>query len=96
MTQGATTLVSLSVETTVFLQLVVNCVMATDIMDRELLSQRNERWDATFIHMDDQNTSDASNRKATLVIDTLIQASDVAHTSTSHEHVSNIFMSYSS
>lgn len=66
-------------------QLVVNAVMATDIMDPDLKKLRNNRWDKAFA------TSTASaknastittnvNRKATIVIEHLIQASDVSHT----------------
>ena len=65
-----------------FRQLVVNGVMSTDIMDRELKEIRNKRWDKAFIHASDSNPKDASDRKATIVIDHLIQASDVSHTST--------------
>jgi class 3 adenylate cyclase len=69
-------------------QLVVNCVMATDIMDPDLKELRNRRWGKAF-HDDintnlGETTNDTSreviNRKATIVIEHLIQASDVAHT----------------
>jgi hypothetical protein len=64
-----------------FRSLVVNCVMATDIMDKDLSAARKARWDAAFA---DQANSDSSqlavNRKATIVIEHLIQASDVVHT----------------
>lgn len=59
----------------------LHSVMATDIMDRDLKTLRNDRWHRAF---DDQtlaeNASVARNRKATIVIEHLIQASDVAHT----------------
>ena len=67
-----------------FRQLVVNSVMATDIFDKDLKAMREARWEKAF-HCDD-NASSASensvsfNRKATIVIEHLIQASDVAHT----------------
>lgn len=80
-----------------FRQLVVNSVMATDIMDKELKQLRNERWDRAF--SDESGCSDkncavhktdccaaARNRKATIVIEHLIQASDVSHTM-QHWHV---------
>lgn len=64
-----------------FRQLVVNTVMATDIMDKDLKALRNKRWDAAFASSsDDPNSRRAVNRKATIVIEHLIQASDVAHT----------------
>jgi hypothetical protein len=70
-----------------FRGLVVNSVMATDIMDKELKTLRNARWDRAFT--EGPLTEDAQttvNRKATIVIEHLIQASDVAHTM-QHWHV---------
>jgi len=64
-------------------QLVVNSVMATDIMDPDLKKLRNGRWDKAFnnTNVENQDTShEAINRKATIVIEHLIQASDVSHT----------------
>ena len=69
-------------------QLVVNCVMATDILDPDLKKLRNGRWEkafhnATLLENDDDAASGEeanNNRKATIVIEHLIQASDVAHT----------------
>ena len=70
-----------------FRQLVVNSVMATDIVDRELGELRKNRWkkafEATVSEVDKQEDL---NRKATIVIEHLIQASDVAHTM-QHWHV---------
>jgi hypothetical protein len=68
-----------------FRQLVVNSVMATDILDKDQQSIRKKRWDKAF--MEPQDTSVRSvtgdvdlNRKATAVLEHIIQASDVAHT----------------
>ena len=73
-----------------FRQLVVNSVMATDIVDKELKNLRNARWDTAFKGQDtmvlESTSRDAVNRKATIVIEHLIQASDVAHTM-QHWHV---------
>ena len=65
-----------------FRQLVVNSVMATDIVDKELGQLRKNRWDRAFKHADDLDDSSKAdvNRKATIVIEHLIQAADVAHT----------------
>ena len=62
--------------------------MATDIVDKELKQLRNNRWDKAF---DDSIISEPAsiqdvNRKATIVIEHIIQASDVAHTM-QHWHV---------
>ena len=67
-----------------FRQLVVQMVMATDVMDKELGLLRKERWQIAF---DTNNTNSAvdddihnANRKATIVLEHLIQAADVSHT----------------
>jgi hypothetical protein len=70
-----------------FRQLLVNSVIATDIFDKELGVLRKSRWQKAF---HDESINDGSrtdiNRKATIVIEHLIQASDVAHTM-QHWHV---------
>lgn len=55
------------------------------LQDKELKTLRNLRWDRAFANkgMDDANMT---NRKATIVIEHLIQASDVAHTM-QHWHI---------
>jgi len=64
-----------------FRQLVVNAVMATDIMDKEQQTVRKKRWEKAFIFEDSNKpTDDDMNRRATAVIEHIIQASDVAHT----------------
>ena len=71
-----------------FRQLVVNAVMATDICDKELGALRKERWNKAFSGTETIGDSQSTiiNRKATIVIEHLIQASDVAHTM-QHWHV---------
>merc|ERR1712176_1587280 len=72
-----------------FRQLVVNSVMATDIMDRDLKKFRDNRWEKAF-HLknefDASHNTENANRMATVVIEHMIQASDVAHTM-QHWHV---------
>ena len=78
-----------------FRQLVVNSVMATDIADKELGALRKKRWQKAF-HPEEcserytidhaPSVVEDSNRKATIVIEHLIQASDVSHTM-QHWHV---------
>jgi hypothetical protein len=65
-----------------FLMLVVNSVMATDIMDKDLKALRNGRWEKAFSEGSrlGESMEVNNNRKATIVIEHLIQASDVAHT----------------
>jgi hypothetical protein len=70
-----------------FRQLVVNCVMATYIMDKDLKTLRNDRWDRAFSDAHVEEPDDVSRScKATIVIEHLIQASDVAHTM-QHWHI---------
>jgi len=67
-------------------QLVINGVMATDLGDKELKTLRNGRWYKAFQQSEQEaapspesNVEDV-NRKATIVIEHLIQAADVSHT----------------
>jgi len=69
-----------------FRHLVVNCVMATDIVDKELGALRKNRWNKAFQVETEDTDQDHVNRKATIVIEHIIQASDVSHTM-QHWHV---------
>jgi 3'5'-cyclic nucleotide phosphodiesterase len=70
-----------------FRQLVVNSLMATDIFDPQLASLRKKRWDTAFFEEHtNENLQVLINRKATIVIEHIIQASDVSHTM-QHWHV---------
>jgi len=71
-----------------FRQLVIQTVLATDIADKELKLLRNARWETAFAETSgvEESPRDVVNRKATIVIEHLIQASDVAHTM-QHWHV---------
>jgi hypothetical protein len=68
-----------------FRQLVVNAAVATDIIDTDLQRLRKHRWDKAF-HGDYSNadTEEDMDGKATIVIEHIIQASDVAHTMQQH------------
>ena len=64
-----------------FRQLMVNIVLATDIMDKSLGALRKERWGKAFAkNSSETHDEEDVNRKATIVLEHLIQASDVAHT----------------
>eukprot|EP00980_Cylindrotheca_fusiformis_P009471 scaffold2070_cov105-Cylindrotheca_fusiformis.AAC.2 len=78
-----------------FRQLVVNTVLATDIVDKELQALRKARWETAFSNVDsaeaavglsDDDIVESEDRKATIVIEHLIQASDVSHTM-QHWHI---------
>lgn len=66
-----------------FRQLVVNVVMATDIFDKDMTAVRNNRWKKAF-HRDQEaaplTQEEDANLKATIVLEHLLQASDVSHT----------------
>lgn len=67
-----------------FRQLIVNMVLATDIFDKELNQLRKNRWQRAFHeNLPDSVTKDL---RATIVMEHIIQASDVAHTM-QHWHV---------
>jgi hypothetical protein len=61
-------------------------------MDKQLKELRNARWEKVFNEMTANSSSESSssifdvNRKATIVLEHLIQASDVSHTM-QHWHV---------
>ena len=76
-----------------FRQLVVNSVMATDIVDKELGTLRKLPWEKAFNKEEKlesmvESSQEAVNHKAKIVIEHLIQASDVSHTM-QHWHVYN-------
>ncbi|KAL3938864.1 MAG: hypothetical protein SGBAC_006303 [Bacillariaceae sp.] len=73
-----------------FRQILINNVLATDIFDKELQGLRKSRWNNAF-HKNgskavERSPLDDINRKATIVMEHLIQASDVSHTM-QHWHV---------
>jgi hypothetical protein len=72
-------------EITRFHQVLVNVVLATDIFDQELNSLRKNRWNKAFseCNLSDEHKNDL---RATIVIEHIIQASDVCHTM-QHWHI---------
>ncbi|GKY95745.1 hypothetical protein MPSEU_000535300 [Mayamaea pseudoterrestris] len=70
-----------------FRQMLVQSVLSTDIMDKELAAKRKERWKKAFAQEKSSATcEELTARKATIVIEHLIQTSDVAHTM-QHWHI---------
>ena len=59
-----------------FRQLLVNVVLATDIFDKELNGARKARWNKAF----SSDGASHADLRATIVIEHIIQASDVSHT----------------
>lgn len=69
-----------------FRQLIVNIVLATDIFDKELNDLRKNRWKRAFSMDKKAEDIHHSNLRATIVLEHIIQASDVSHTM-QHWHV---------
>lgn len=69
-----------------FRQLIVNLVLATDIFDKELGQLRKDRWERAFHSDADLSPSLKNDLRATIVMEHIIQASDVSHTM-QHWHV---------
>jgi 3'5'-cyclic nucleotide phosphodiesterase len=68
-------------EMALFRQVVVNAVMATDLFDKQLKEMRETRWTKSFTGVSaTENDLSTENRKAAIVVDLIIQASDVSHT----------------
>ena len=64
-----------------FRQILVNAVIHTDILDRDLKALLDRRWAKAFRKGSNESVSAAStNLRATLVVEYLMQAADVAHT----------------
>jgi 3'5'-cyclic nucleotide phosphodiesterase len=79
---------STEAELALFRQIVVNAIMATDLFDKDLKVMRESRWTKSFLgHLGNSKSSltsssdtDSGRCKAAIVIDLIIQASDVSHT----------------
>jgi hypothetical protein len=70
-----------------FRQLCINCVIATDVFDKDLTAFREDRWNKAFATESPTLTDEEVwHCKATITIEYIIQASDVAHTM-QHWHV---------
>jgi 3'5'-cyclic nucleotide phosphodiesterase/Adenylate and Guanylate cyclase catalytic domain len=68
-----------------FRQVLINVVLATDIFDKGLNDARKNRWQKAF-HNENVQQQELYSLRATIVIEHIIQASDVAHTM-QHWHV---------
>jgi hypothetical protein len=71
-----------------FRQVLVNVVLATDIFDKELNDLRKARWEKAFSSdvVSNKDLGAFNDLRATIVIEHIIQASDVAHTM-QHWHI---------
>jgi 3'5'-cyclic nucleotide phosphodiesterase len=62
-----------------FRQLLIRCVLATDVSDPTLTASRHERWERAFNGMGGGGGSGDDNLKAAAVLEAISQAADVAH-----------------
>jgi 3'5'-cyclic nucleotide phosphodiesterase/Adenylate and Guanylate cyclase catalytic domain len=71
-----------------FRQLITTIVLATDIMDANLKQRRDQRWDTVFSanSVEHSNDENIRNQEATIIMEYIMQASDIAHTM-QHWHV---------
>ncbi|CAB9529137.1 Receptor-type guanylate cyclase gcy [Seminavis robusta] len=78
-----------SAEEARFRQLVITAIMATDLFDKDLNDQRIQRWTKAFESggsgQEEESPKQALDRKATIVLETLIQVADISHTMTHWE-----------
>ncbi|KAG7352820.1 3'5'-cyclic nucleotide phosphodiesterase [Nitzschia inconspicua] len=67
-----------------FRQMLVNSVLVTDMMDKELQNERKDRWKKVFQNDTSKLTAaeqkNLINLQKTAVLETVIQVSDVSHT----------------
>lgn len=62
-----------------FRQILINVVMSTDIMDKDLAAERDSRWKRAYVDGEE-------NLMGTITLEHILQASDVVHT-VQHWHV---------
>lgn len=62
-----------------FRQLMANAVLATDVIDPTLKKLRDVRWENAFNNEGKQEADNDLDRKATIIVQHLMEASDVAH-----------------
>ena len=63
-----------------FRQLVCNAVVATDIFDPDLKAMRENRWAVAFSPSARGDDPQVFRNRATIVLEYIVQASDVCHT----------------
>lgn len=70
-----------------FRQMIVNFVVATDLLDLDHRETRDARWEKAFgADVAESSCEDLANRKATILAEHLLQAADIGHTM-QHWHI---------
>lgn len=85
-----------------FRQILVNCCLATDMNDNEIVAMRSARWKRAFIDGKKDDSEENRNRRATIVLELIIQSSDVFHATQSwhmyqkwnQRHFSEVYKAY--
>ena len=67
-------------EKKLFRQILVNCIMSTDLFDQKLKGRFESRWKVGFPDGPPQEQVSSRNLQATLIVETMVQAADIAHT----------------
>ena len=67
-------------EKKLFRQVLVNCVMSTDLFDKSSKDRFDSRWKVGFPNEKSKEQETSQNLQATLIMETIVQAADVAHT----------------
>lgn len=66
-----------------FRQILVNCILSTNFTDEHLVKLRKERWELAFLRNRKQDSTETRNRRATILLELLMQAADVFHATSS-------------
>ena len=67
-------------EKQLFRQILVNCVISTDLFDKQLKDRFESRWKVGFPNEAPGDQVSTRNLQATLIMETMVQAADIAHT----------------
>lgn len=67
-------------EKKLFRQILVNCILATDLFDKPARDRFDSRWKVGFPDDTSRNQASGPNLQATLIMESMIQAADIAHT----------------
>ena len=62
-----------------FRQIVVNCILATDLEDDQLVNFRKKRWDKAFVAGRRDDSADNRHRRATIMLEMIMQSADMFH-----------------
>lgn len=63
-----------------FRSVFISSVLSTDCLDKDLAAARRERWESAFAEGFFVNIEGKRHNRATIIIEHLIQGSDIAHT----------------